>query len=298
MSTLSAPPRETARRRRPAAEAPQRRRSQVPARRAGWWRRMRGSARPALLALLVAGAIGAVAVAWTSGWAEARYTAAVDGLVDTTAALGLRVEEVMVAGWQQTSRDDLERAVGVVRGDPILTFDPEAARLRLLEIPWVATARVERRLPDAIHVQLTERRPLALWQLDHRLHLIAEDGVVLATDNLGQWSALPLVVGQDAPRYAGELLRHLRAVPTIGGRVAASIRVGGRRWDLQMDNGVRVRLPEAGIRRALTRLADIEEHDRVIDRDILAIDLRLDDRMVIQATPNAIERRHLPEEDT
>ncbi|MCA8909875.1 MAG: FtsQ-type POTRA domain-containing protein, partial [Rhodospirillaceae bacterium] len=272
--------------------------TQVPARRPGWWRRLRGSARQVAMAVLAVGAIGAVAVAWTSGWAEARYAAAVEGLVDTTAALGLRVEEVLVAGWEQTSREDLERAMGVVRGDPILTFDPEAARLRLLEIPWVATARVERRLPDAIHVQLTERQPLALWQLDHRLHLIAEDGVVLATEDLGRWSALPLVVGQDAPGHASELLRHLRAVPTIGDRVAASVRVGGRRWDLQMDNGVRVRLPEAGIRRALTRLAEIEEHDRVIDRDILAIDLRLDDRMVIQATPNAIERRHLPEEDT
>ena len=273
-------------------------RAQVPVRRPGLWRRLRSHSRPVVLLVAVSLAAGSGALAWSTGWAEARSRQAMDGLIGSTIALGFRVEEVLVTGWRQTERGALEAALSVARGDPILTFDPEAARVRLLEIPWIAQARVERRLPDAIHVDLVERQPLALWQRDRMLHLIAGDGTVLTTDRLERWPMLPLVVGSDAPVHARELLAQLDAVPGIAARVAASVRVGDRRWELHLDNGVRVHLPEAGVRRALRRFAALEQQDRLIDRDIVAIDLRLDDRMVIRATSNAIERRRLPEEDT
>ncbi|MCH7555160.1 MAG: cell division protein FtsQ, partial [Proteobacteria bacterium] len=56
----------------------------------------------------------------------------------------------------------------------------------------------------------------------------------------------------------------------------------GRRWNLRLDNGVDVELPEAGINAAWRRLADIERRHRLLSRDITAIDLRLPDRLVVR----------------
>jgi len=74
--------------------------------------------------------------------------------------------------------------------------------------------------------------------------------------------------------------------------------VAGRHWQLRLDNGVAVRLPEDDVGAALRRLAHAERAEGVFDRDIVAIDLRFDDRMIIQASPLAAERRRLPEENT
>ena len=281
-----------------SAQAKAAKRPSVPVRRAPGLRRLVANARPVLLVVGVTACVGVGLTAWTSGWIADRLDRAEAAMLALTVELGFGVEEVRVAGRSRTDRDTLLSAVGVERGTPILSFRPEMARAAILEIPWVKSVRVERRLPDTILVRVEERRPMAIWQHQQRLRVIAADGMVLTGDDLDHWSHLPLVVGADAPAHAAGLIEELRRVPDVAGRVVAAVRIGGRRWELRLDNGVSVSLPERGLGRALARLAAAETTQRLIDRDIVAIDLRLADRMVIQATPMATERRRLPEEDT
>ena len=90
-----------------AAAEPRRTRARapVPARRPGLWRRLRSHARPAVLLVVLLLTVGSGALAWSTGWAEARCRQAVEGLIGTTMALGFRVEEVLVSGWRQTERE-------------------------------------------------------------------------------------------------------------------------------------------------------------------------------------------------
>ncbi len=129
-------------------------------------------------------------------------------------------------------------AIQVKRGDPIMKFDPEAARAGLERLRWVATATVERRLPNTVFVKLDERRPMALWQRDGKLALIDRDGEVLTERELGRYNNLLQIIGADAPKHAQELLGHLGTVPALFKRVNAATRIGGRRWDLHLTNGV------------------------------------------------------------
>lgn len=247
-----------------------------------------------LLAALAAGG----AWIWHVGWVTAAVQRAQQAVLQATAAAGFRIEEVLVTGRTQTDAAALLAALAVGRGDPIFALDPEAARRAIEALPWVRRARIERRLPDSIHVRIEERRPMALWQNEQRLKLIDDVGSVLTDRDLGAYAGLPLVVGADAPRLAPGFLAQLTAHPAIRTRVVAAVRVGGRRWDLRLDNGVSVRLPEQDLAAALQRLEVLAERDRVFDRDIIAIDLRLGDRLIIQTSPVASERRHLPEENT
>ena len=216
-------------------------------------------------------------------------TKAVDGTVDTffklTADAGLKVNHVLVSGRQRLSRKSAENAIGARRGMPILAFDPHAAKSRLEKFAWIKSATVERRIPDTIYVRLHERRPLALWQFKGRFAVIDGDGVVVARSRLAAYRSLPLVVGADAPRHAGEMISILQAHDGLREHVEALVRVSKRRWDLKFKNGVTARLPERDPGRAVATLARLIRRDKLLERDIVMIDLRFNDRLVVRRSP-------------
>jgi cell division protein FtsQ len=247
---------------------------------------------------VTAAVVGAGTGLWTSGTVPAALDGLHGALMEITAATGFSVEEVLVTGRRTVDREAILAALGVERGDPILDFDPAAAQQAIQALPGIRSAAVERRLPDTIFVHLEERAPMAIWQSDQRLSLIDRDGNVLSEHGVEAFPDLPMVVGTDARETAAALLDSLALAPAINSRVEVAIRVGGRRWDLRLDNGITVQLPEEGQDAALARLAALQEADQVLDRDIVGIDLRLADRALIQLTPEAAARRGAPEENT
>ncbi|MFC7334118.1 cell division protein FtsQ/DivIB [Rhodocista pekingensis] len=234
---------------------------------------------------------GFLAWVWADGRLPEMAEGASEGFVRATAEAGLAVSEVLVKGRAETDGAAVLAALGVGTGSPMLTFDPHAAQAALQAIPWVAAATVERRLPGTIFVQLVERTPMALWQHEQKLYLVDADGVVLTDERLERWPDLPMLVGADAPSHGRTLLALLAAEPLIGARVEAAVLVGGRRWDLRLDNGVDVRLPEKDVAAALRQLATVQQTNRVLERDIVAVDLRVPDRLVVQTSAQAAEQR-------
>jgi cell division protein FtsQ len=206
-------------------------------------------------------------------------------LADTSARLGLAVADIEVEGRGMTSRDAILRAIGAERGTAILTISPAEVKTRLEGLPWVRSAAVERRLPDTLHVRLVERAPFAFWQNRGKLALIDREGTVITDEHLERFPNLIVVVGEDAPRHAASLLDMLTHEPDLAGRVVAAVRIGGRRWNLRLDNGIDVELPENGTETAWAKLAQLERTSRLLARDVQAIDLRLPDRLVLRVTP-------------
>lgn len=261
------------------------------------WPRWTGRAlRFGLVVLPVAAACGFAYWGWRDGLHLRLAESAATGFVRASMEAGLVVREVMVEGRGETDAEALMRALDVVRGSPILTFAPDRARAEIERLPWVATATVERRLPDTVFVRLTERRPMALWQRHGELALIDVDGTVLTERGLGRYADLPILVGEDAPGHGPDLIRQLEEVPELRPRVEAAVRVGGRRWNLHMKNGVEVRLPEGDVTGALRQLAELEAEHPLLERDVVAIDLRLPDRLVIQTSAKAAERMRQKQE--
>ncbi len=238
-----------------------------------------------LPALAVAAALGTTA--WLATGGAVRIAAvAKQAAIGVSAGMGLRVENVLVEGRARVSREDLTAALGVARDMPILAFDPHAAKARLEALPGVRAASVERRLPDTIYLRIVEREPFALWQAGGRLAVIDREGAVLTREDLGRYADLPLVVGEDAAAHAETIVAILRARPTVNAHVAAIVRVSGRRWDLRLANGTVAELPEDGAARAVSQLAELIARERILERNILAIDMRLPDRLVVRTAPD------------
>jgi cell division protein FtsQ len=102
-----------------------------------------------------------------------------------------------------------------------------------------------------------------------------------------RFAELPLVVGKGAETQVGALLALIATQPNLKLRVKAAVRVGERRWNLRLDNGVEVRLPEEGAEAALGELVRLDREQEILARDIKAIDLRFPDRFIVKLPPGS-----------
>ncbi len=269
-------------------------RNSVKDRPAGWrllLRRQRGLLKPAAW---VAGAAGVLVLLLIVGHAAVPGLASGGSISSlrerfgvATAAFGLRVTDVVIEGRTNTPEPLLRAAIGIGKGDPILGFSLEQARVRIASLSWVEHATVERRLPGTIVVFLQERRPFAIWQYQKKYVLVDRAGQVVADQDVSKFPDLPLIVGEGAPAAAATLLDALADHPALAAMVKASIRVGGRRWNLLMTSGSDVMLPEGHEIAGIKRLVQLQQEHAVLDRPLVAIDLRLPDRLVLRPRPDA-----------
>ncbi len=202
---------------------------------------------------------------------------------------GFRIENVLIEGRVNCPRGELKDAVHITRGDAIMTLDLKAMQTRIEQLSWVKSAKIARHYPDTLHIDLTERTPIALWQRHSQLAVVDENGKILDSRNVTPYRNLLLIVGDQAPLHVAELQTNLAPYTLVKSRVESAKWVGNRRWDLYLDNGVTVKLPENGMTTAINTLENAQKNDHLIDRDITALDLRDPIRIVVEAPLGGIE---------
>jgi len=206
-------------------------------------------------------------------------------------AAGFRIVSVALAGQHHISREDVLAAAGVTDTTSLLFLDVEQTRERLKSNPWIADATVLKLYPGELQIGIREREAFALWQKDGRVSVIADDGTVLEPYVAPRLIELPLVVGRGAETRAKEFLAMLDRYPDLRASVRATVLVGERRWNLRLKNGIDVRLPETDIAPALERLVALDKEKTLTTRDIVAIDLRLPDRVTVRLSEAAAQAR-------
>ncbi|MBC8270307.1 MAG: FtsQ-type POTRA domain-containing protein [Rhodospirillaceae bacterium] len=260
------------------------------------WRR-RGALIALAVVMLVAAAGGGMWT-WNNGLIGRAADQAKWNLIALSGKLGFTVEDVLVVGRSQTTREELMKAVRLARGAPILAYDLEEARRRIEALPWIGSASVERMLPDTILLSVVERQPLALWQSQGRFSLIDQMGKVILNQSIEQFSDLLVVVGEDAPKNAAALLDILQTQPQLMDLAKSAVRVGQRRWNVRLRGDIDVRLPAERAAAAWSRLAEYESRHGILSRDVKVLDLRLPDRLIVRKTPNGPEIKIPPERET
>ena len=207
---------------------------------------------------------------------------------------GFRVSGYQIVGLRHMNRapvdrvvnDELRRAAELAGHDkaPQALVDVSAIRNRLLALGWVKDARVSRRLPDTLVIDIVERSPAALWQNQGRLALIDADGVMLDRVPVDRMPDLPLLIGAGANAQASALDRLMASVPTLKPQLASATWVGGRRWDLNFQSGETVALPEGNdlARSVLGKFAKLDKSSGLLGRGILRFDLRKPGQMTVR----------------
>jgi cell division protein FtsQ len=242
----------------------------------------------ATLALL----LGSASLGVVKGGHVEQFTASASEARSALAnSAGFRITMVAVNGRKQLSQDEV-LAIGGVNGRSSLLFLSAASvREKLKASPWISEATVLKLYPNQLRIDIVERSPFALWQRDGRLSVISDDGAVLEPYVARGFLSLPLVVGKGAETRARDFLALLSRYPRVNSVTKAAIFVGERRWNLRLKDGLDIRLPENDVGNALATLSALDREDHLFSRDIVAVDMRLPDRLTVQLSEDAAKAR-------
>jgi cell division protein FtsQ len=209
---------------------------------------------------------------------------AVNAAGEAVGDAGFRVKRVDVKGIRNMDSAPVYQIALDQKTMAMPLVDVHGIRGQLLRYGWVKDARVSRRLPDTLVVDIVERTPAALWQDRSRLALIDSEGVVLDRVPINDMPDLPLLIGTGANLREGELNRLLGAVPTLKPQLVSATWIGNRRWDLKFQSGETVALPEGEdvARAALTRFAELDKSTGLLGRGLVRFDLRFPDKMIVR----------------
>lgn len=229
---------------------------------------------PALAGLVLLLGAAAAGAAWIGGSLydlRENMSASLDA---AAARGGLRLLTVQLEGVSGARAEEV-RALMLPQGRvSLLAADPMRVRARLEALPWVASVRVSRMWPSTLVVQISRKRAFAVVQRDGAALVIDERGRPAAAASAEDLRALPLLQGAGAAGAAAEILAALENAPEVRRRLHALIRIGQRRWDMELLNGVRVLLPENQPERALARLEGLHRLHALLDQPVERLDMR------------------------
>ena len=199
---------------------------------------------------------------------------------------GFTMRRVEIKGARRVSRLDIYNVAFDQASMAMPLVDLAATRARLLRFGWIKEARVHRRLPDTLVIDVVERTPAAIWQQGGRLNLVDAEGVVLEPVRIEAMPELPLVIGRGANRHLATLEALLGAAPHLRPQVAGATWVGGRRWDVRFQTGEVLALPEgeAAANRAILNFARMDQQTQLLGRGFARFDMRIPGRFIVRVS--------------
>lgn len=226
-------------------------------------------------------------------FAAAQYagltTAAYQQYAALAAKAGFQVQRVPVTGMERVDQLKVYALVLAEKDRSMPLVNIDKVRADLLQYGWIKDARVSRRLPDTLAVEIIERKPAAVWQRNGKYSLIDADGIILENVKAGEGNDLPVLNGVDANQHAVALNALLDHVSALKAQVIGATWVGNRRWDLQFETGETLALPEGEkeAAEALLNFARMDGIHRLLGRDLIHFDLRDPERAYFRKAPKA-----------
>lgn len=173
----------------------------------------------------VAGAMIVIAASIAVSWGARRY-------IMSSPRFAIRT--VLVDGASRRSADDLAAAGGIGVGNNIFALDPETAALAIGTDPWIEQAKVTRKLPSTIQVNVVEREARALAAIGGDLYLATRDGDLFKRAGAGDPEDLPLVTGLLPEQVASDRAGAVLAIKRVLDVLEELERVGiAQRWPVQ-----------------------------------------------------------------
>lgn len=221
------------------------------------------------------------------GLPKAQNEAGRNLLASAASKLGFEIDAIRLTGNKMVSEQTVLFALDTKPNEAIFAFNVREAKQRVENLNWVESVSIQRLWPDTLQVAIVERTPFALWQTGGKVFVIDRFGKQLEEMNGQIYGALPMVVGEGANIGAHDLVQMMAAYPALQSQVQAYVRVAERRWNLRLQNGADVKLPEENMDEALALLAALDKKEAILKRDIEFVDLRLSDRVTMRLTEAA-----------
>jgi cell division protein FtsQ len=152
---------------------------------------------------LAAGLIIVVGASVAVAWSAHRYA---------LTSPRFSVQKVEVKGAERLGSEQIRQLSGVSIGTNIFAFDTELAEKKLLESPWLSEAKITRKLPGTLQVEVAERSAAAIAHVVDRLYLVTRTGEPFKEIEAGDPYDLPIITGASPENLARDKKRELERI--------------------------------------------------------------------------------------
>jgi cell division protein FtsQ len=204
---------------------------------------------------------------------------------------GLGIDGITIVGAHELSEEEIVATSGITTRDSLLFLDAAAVRARIKDAPLVRDVSVRKLYPARLLIEVQEREPYALWQMNGQVQIVSADGMAIDRLSDERFARLPFVVGEDANLRVPEFQKIVEGAGELRDQIRAGTLVAGRRWNIKLTSGLEIKLPELGPEVAFARFAKLAREMRILDKDLISVDLRIPDRMVARLSADAAAAR-------
>ncbi|GLQ34867.1 cell division protein FtsQ [Amylibacter marinus] len=201
-----------------------------------------------------------------------------------------QIELMKISGASEDLAQDIRNALGLKF--PISSFQVNLELLqdKIEQLDGVYRAELYSHSSNLLEVKITERIPVIMLRKGRELDLLDADGVRtgIITSRLDRRD-LPLIAGLEAEENIPEALALFDAAKPILPRVRGLRRMGARRWDVMMDKGQIIQLPEQNAVAALERVIALHGAQKILNRDVRLVDMRNSERPILRLSDVATE---------
>lgn len=174
---------------------------------------------------------------------------------------------------------------------PISSFHMDLVEMRAAMEAFDAVKRADLRVISGgvLEVRVLERVPAIIWRSPEGLELLDDEGYRVAMLRVREARTdLAMIAGEGAADAVPEALVLLATAAPLRDRVRGLERIGARRWDVVLTRGQRVMLPETGAVEALERALALDRAEDVLERDVVALDMRYARRPTLRLNGDAM----------
>lgn len=196
--------------------------------------------------------------------------------------LNFNIRNLQVIGIKNIPLSRIDEIVKKQSTQVISKIDIDQIKEEIEKLEWVDTVFIQRRLPSTLRIEIQERKPIAIWQKKKNHFLVDKNGKVINASISKDFSHLPIVVGELAPPTASHIIHIASLFSNLKKRITGFICVRGRRWNVEMDNSLIVKLPGDNTHHAFSVLSDMVKHNKISKVLMETIDLRDEDRVIIK----------------
>ena len=234
-------------------------------------------------------------------WNVAKYAGlpelAQSELAKSASRAGFEVDRVRVTGVDRLNEQVVYERVLGEQDRPMPLVDVDEIRERLMALSWVKDARVSRQLPDLLRIDIIEREPHAVVRKADRWILVDATGHELEPISREAAKDMLQIFGPGAQKQVSELGRLLDAAPALKPQISSAEWVGNRRWNLTFKTDQQLLLPEGDKgAAALVKFAEMDGRNRLIGGKVVAVDMRVPDRVYLRCADGPCNGGPQPEE--
>ena len=184
------------------------------------------------------------------------------------------VPNLIILGYKYTDKKSLEyelsKKLNLAKNKSDLSVISNVLKKKNLIKKFIITKTSK----NLLTIKLEEKNIIGLANIENNNYLIDDDNNLIKSKISTNLSHLPIFYGKNSNKNANVILRSIRESDINLNYISFSL-IDNRRWNIKLNNGVKILLPENNVTDTLKLLKKIDTEHDILKGNFVEIDLRI-----------------------